>query len=264
MRHFLPHAAALVRLCRWLLIVSLLPLQMVAQAQSSDETWFLSTNMLTLDPSNRFVGSVIATNHSRDPIYVRTTVSRLELRDGQRVRLPDSTGALLAYPTEFVIQPGSSFTVRILSEPGRLPADAQSYYVRLSDVSNIALADEKAASGGLRGSYLLAFDTLVAVNRQPSIALTAGQFRLETRPDRTLWLTNLSTHHVYLDQGSSCASPQTYLVDCRAIPGFPRQSMLPGESIPVPDFATPHLGLMATAGLDQRRSRQSVLYLPHP
>ncbi len=226
--------------------------------------WSLSSNMVVLAPSNRFTTALVVTNPADRPLYVRTAVHALAVEDGRRQRRPETAGALRIYPAEFVVRPGGAVTVRLLADAGRLDGPGnQSFYATLTDVSRTVASGE---DGGVAQGISLAYDVLVSVNRQPAARLPADAFTLaggDGGASRPLRLSNRSGQHVMLNGGYRCADDQQALKDCQAIPAFPRQSMLPGETLDIPDVQAPFLGLWLFPSLDTT-GRSQALFIPRP
>lgn len=229
------------------------------------DTWSLQTSTMGLDSKNRFVGSLVVNNSATAPVYVRASAEQVIIHDGKRERRPVKDGALQVSPDEFFLAPGSAFTARIVADPQKMTADSQSYYVKFVDISNVK-ADEQQRRA-MQSAYLLGFEALVTVNRRAFPPLATGQFQLQpTASGYTL--TNDSGHHIYLDQGGLCPASKPELVRCKPLPEFPKQSMLPGETVPLSlKNLSPApgdlIGVLAYDGLNQG-DRAAVLYLPMP
>lgn len=228
----------------------------------TDDAWYLESNAISLDPSNRFIGTLTATNPSRSPVYVRVTVQKLDLLNNKRVRSTDGNSALRAFPAEFMLRPGESFPVRLLVDLENQSSNSQSYYVKLEDVSDVALAQNNA-KGSFGAGYLLAYEALVAVHKSPVDKLSREHFSLSLLPSGDFGLTNLSGQHIYLNRGDACPDSRTVLVECAPVIGFPRQTMLPNEMLTIPSFGSPVLGIIANAKLNAR-VRSSLIYLQSP
>ncbi|WP_153013064.1 hypothetical protein [Pseudacidovorax intermedius] len=229
------------------------------------ETWYLQTIMMNLDAKNRFIGTLVIHNTSNAPIYVKSSAEQVLVVDGKRERRPVQNGALQVYPEEFVLAPGNAFTARVVADPHKMTADSQSYYVKFVDISNIRADEQQRRS--MQSAYLLGFEALVTVNRRAFPPLATDQFQLQpTASGYTL--TNDSGHHIYLDQGGLCPASKPELVRCKPLPEFPKQSMLPGETVPLSlKSLSPApgdlIGVLAYDGLNQG-DRAAVLYLPMP
>lgn len=228
----------------------------------ADDSWFLESNAISLDPSNRFIGSLTATNPGRSPVYVRVTVEKLELKDNKRVRSVDSQSALRAFPSEFMLRPGESFPVRLLVNLAGQPSNSQSYYVKLEDVSNVALAKNNS-SGVVGAAFILAYEAMVSVHKSPIEKLLPEHFSLSRLASGEFGLTNLSGQHIYLNRGDACPDSKTALVECVPVIGFPRQTMLPDEMLKFPRFDAPFIGILANAKLNMR-VRSSLIHLQTP
>ena len=225
---------------------------------SKPDTWFLQTSMMTLDAGTRFVGGSVVSNTGSAPVYVRTSVEAVSIVGGERVRAVVPNGALRVYPEEFVLRPGDAFTARLVADPTQMSGDSQSFYVKFSDVSNTH--PDSKSSAGMQNGFLLAFEALVSVNKKTSSKLTSTDFAL-TREGNKHALINKSGRHVYLDRGNACPESKPMLVDCKDIPEFPRQSLLPGEAVSFAAVDDVFLGIMVFAGLNPR-DRAEILYIP--
>ena len=227
-----------------------------------DGGWFLESNMVNLDSSNRFIGNLVATNPGKGPIYLRVNVSRIQLVDGVRKVLPDADGALKAFPQEFVLRPAESFSIRLLADLSKMTNPSQSYYVNVADISNLR-PDLQTLKGALVGGYLIAYDAMVSIQRESIDSLTEAHFSLTQATDGMFSLKNLSGQHIYLNRGDACPNANTVLVNCSPVEKFPRQTMLPGETLSFPAFKAPVLGMLAYPKLNIRR-KASLLYLNSP
>jgi len=256
---------------RGLAIGALLPSIALAQtspngiATAPSDTWHLQTSMMNMDASTRFTASIVLNNPGESIVYVRSSAERVAIVDGERRRLPIPEGALRVYPEEFVLRPGEAFTARLVADPDRMAGVSASYYVKFVDSADIR-ADE-LGKGGVQSAYLLGFEALVTVNRTPVPRIGAAQLRLaRDEGDDVYALTNLSGRHLYLDRGGLCPPSRPMLVDCQAFPEFPRQSLLPDETVrfpitPLRPAAEDLVAVMVHAGLSQR-DRVEVVYLP--
>jgi hypothetical protein len=223
--------------------------------------------MMNVDASTRFVGSIVLNNPGQSAIYVHSSAEQVAIVDGTRRRTAIPDGALRVSPEEFVLRPGDAFTARLVADPGRIEGDAASYYVKFVDTADVHA--ERSGDGRMQSAYLLGFEALVTVNKTPVPRIDASRLRLD-RGERGdgYALKNLSGHHLYLDRGGVCPPGRPMLVDCRALPDFPRQSWLPNETV---QFAAPAIqpgpgdliGLLVLGGLDPR-DRADVVYLPVP
>lgn len=229
------------------------------------DTWHLQNNMMNLDASTRFVGSIVLNNPGDSMVYVRSSAQQVAMVQGERKRLPIPDGALRVYPEEFVLRPGEAFTARLVADPDRIDNDTASYYVKFVDISNVRAAE--LGDVDMHTAYLLGFEALVTVNKTPVPRIGVAQLQLtHDERDGGYALKNLSGHHLYLDRGGLCPPSKPMLVDCRVLPDFPRQSFLPEETVrfsasripPAPDEL---LGVLVYAGLNQR-DRADVVYLP--
>lgn len=224
--------------------------------------WYLGANMVGLDASNRFVSSIAATSESNEPIYIRASVTRVLLKDGQRIRAADAEGVLKISPAEFVLRPKETFRVRVFADGHKLGANSGSYYIKFEDVSHVKLANEDKQAG-LVGGTLFAYEALVNVNPNSTEELKSKDFSIVSLPSRKLALTNLSKQHIYLERGNACPEAATMLVECDAIADFPRQSMLPGETLFFNPVAKPYLVMLAQPKLNARtRANRIALSLP--
>jgi P pilus assembly chaperone PapD len=232
-----------------------------AQAAPGDN-WNIDPNVLTLDPGNRFVGNVVAINRSNSPVFVRATVTRVELGpDGQRRRAPADSGTLRVYPSEFALKPNEAFTVRLIANPALMSTKAESFYVKMVDVGEVGFSGAPPNAGAM--AVLLGFEALVAVNRERATReLPAAAFPVVAEGDKVK-LTNDSQRHIYLLEGYGCPNTSTFVVDCEKVAEFPRQSLLPGESVLLSAPATAFVTIALQPDLNATASRQ-VLYLPRP
>jgi hypothetical protein len=222
--------------------------------------WFLATSMTSLDVSNRFVGSLAATNASNEPIYIRASVTRVSLKDGHRIRADDVEGVLKVFPAEFLLRSRETFRVRIFADASKLGNSNASYYIKLEDVSRVKLAIEGKQAGLVSGT-LFAYEALVNVNPNATAELSSKDFSLKTLPSQKMALTNLSQQHIYLERGNACPEAATILVECDAIADFPKQSMLPGETLFFNSVAKPYLVMLAQPKLNAR-TRANRIALP--
>ena len=230
------------------------------KSSNSSSSWYLEKNYSALSPGNRYFDTIGVINKTNNSLYLRASIARLDLVSGERVTTADADDVILVSPDEFVVQPGGVFPVRILANPEKQVKDAQSYYIRLTDVSNLKTPDLGAvASTG----FLLAYEVLVTVNKSDLIPLSSASFELGTDPKKnnSLVLTSKATQHIYLDQGYACPDVKIKLIDCELIIGFPKQSLLPGESVVItyPGPMT-YLGLMAGIDLSFKAGAK-VFYL---
>jgi hypothetical protein len=213
--------------------------------------WYLDVNMLSLGPANKYVGRVVARNASDAPVHIQASVRRIELLDGKRKLIDDTSGVIGVFPQEFVLRPGEAFPVRLIANPAGVPGSAQSYYVRLQDVSKLqALKNGNSAAAA---GFLLAFDTLVAINKDKVLAPEPDQFAVRKRAAGGLEIVNNSGRHVYMNGGAACPGAATVYNDCESLVPFPRQSLLPGEALAVPDADAPFVALLVYPDLDVRR-----------
>jgi len=233
----------------------------LASPFADSKDWYLESNMLSLDASNRFVSTIAATNPSSSPLYIRATVTQVALKDGKRIRQEDAAGVLKISPAEFIIRPRETFRVRLLADPGKLDGASSSYYVKFEDMSQLRPAGDKHS--GLAAGYTLAYEALINVNKESLSSLTEKEFNLFKSTSGKLGLTNASKQHIYLDRGNACPDNKTLPVDCDVIPGFPKQTLLPGETVFFEASARPVLVVIAQPGLNLR-SRPSRVYLPLP
>ena len=222
------------------------------------DTWYVEQIMMTLDAASRFVGSSVISNPGSVPVYVRTSAERVAVVNGQRQRFPVDDGSLRVYPEEFVLRPGDSFTARIVSDPSKFQGDSQSFYIKFVDISDTK-AD--ASAPGIQNAFLLGFEVLVSVNKSAVPKFGSDQFKL-ARLGHDYELTNLTGHHLYLNGGGICPAGKPLLVDCKPVTNFPRQSLLPNETVKFPTTAEGNsIGILVSAGLNQR-DRAVMLYFP--
>lgn len=230
------------------------------------DTWYVQNSMLGLGAATRFVGGLVVSNPSASTVYVRTSVDRVAIVGGERRRLPVDNDVLRIYPEEFVLRPGDSFTARVVASPGAMPADSQSFYVKFTDISNTK--SDAGSPTGMQNAYLLAFESWVTVNRTPISRLTTDQFALGREGDNYT-LKNLSGRHLYLDRGGMCPASKPLLVECKAFTSFPRQSILPEETVRFPatvsgdDGKASYVGILVFGGLNHS-DRADSIYLPIP
>lgn len=234
----------------------------VSKNAGADGSWFLESNAVSLDPGNRFLGSLTATNPGSGPVFIRVTVERLDLANNQRVRSSEVNGALKAFPAQFMLRAGQSFPVRLLVDLSKQGEGSQSFYVKLEDVSN-TVAETDETKGMVGAAYLLAYEALVSVHKSPLNKLIPAHFALSRQANGAFGLTNLSGQHVYLNRGDACPDAKTLLVNCTSINGFPRQTMLPNETLVIPAIDAPVLGVLAYPKLNMR-SQPSLMYLDVP
>lgn len=229
--------------------------------------WYLDKNLIDMTPESRFVSQINLQNPGKTPVYVRATVKRIALGDdGQRQITADETGTLRVFPEEMVLPPGGGFSARLIVDTTKLTADAQSYYVRFEDVSQLHLA-EQSKSGALAAGFLLAYEAMVAVHRHPKNELNDKDIGFARNAKGQLALVNQSGQHIYLNRGYACPNNTQVLVECSEWPAFPRQTLLPGEAVPLgePGTATApaYLGLLAYPVLNSRR-QPNRFYKPVP
>jgi len=250
-----------MRLLR-LFLIFWMTLQVCSGSAWAAAEWYLESNMLSLDASNRYVGAIVASNSSNAPVYVRATVTQLGLKEGQRVRSKDEAAVLKVSPTEFVIKPRESFRLRLLADVSKLNGPNASYYVKLEDAS-LLIAQADPSRSGMASGFLLAYEALVNINTDAKTNLSEKDFSLKTAQAGKLALTNLSRQHVYLERGNACPDRQTLPVDCAAIADFPKQSLLPGETLLFSAATLPYLAILVQPKLNFR-IKPDRIYLPMP
>lgn len=219
-----------------------------SKSTESSSAWYLEKNYAALSSENRYFDTVAAINKTANILYLRASVARLDLVDGKRKTTPDTDEVILVSPDEFVVQPGESFPIRILANPEKQAKDAQSYYIRLTDVSNLKVPELGAANST---GFLLAYEILTTVNKSDLTPPSSSSFTLQgDLSKKTLLLTSKASQHMFLDQGYACPEVRKKLIDCELILGFPKQSLLPGESVVI-SYPGPleYLGLMAGSDL---------------
>lgn len=246
------------RLCQsWLgRLFAMLPLA-VASTLAFAQTWHIETASTLLEPANRYIGVLVATNRSDVPIYVRAKTFKILVENGKRRQSEDGTHMLSVYPAEFVLQPQSSFNVRLVANISKIEGPGQSFYVRLTDVSNIAARGQ----GGMSNGVLYAYDTLVAVSKTRSSILEPAAFAVLRDPAGGAALANQSLQHVFLQAGYRCGTDRQQLVDCEQMLPFPSQSLLPGEVLALPELSTPYFGLLLLPTMSAQ-SRPRALMIP--
>ena len=229
-------------------------------AWSAGTSWHLDKNYISLHADNRYFDTLEVVNESSEMLYIKASVSQLQTADGVRTTAPATAETLLVSPDEFVVRPGASFPVRVLANANAQSADSRSYYVRLTDVSKIREAELK---GGMVSGFAIAYEALTVVKKTPYESLAAGNFSVHAGPVAGDWvLNNLSGQHVFLSGGYECATDRQRLIDCAQILDFPRQSLLPGESVAFSArLSRPFLGLLVNADLGFRLPVKAV-YLP--
>lgn len=242
--------------CRWAWGL-LLCLSWPALAQ---QAWFMESSTMLLEPSNRFVATVVATNPTPQPIYVRTSVNALRVQDGRRERAPDSEQVISVYPAELVLHPGSSFAIRVVADARKLKDVGQSFYVKLRDVSQVGVDGEGSA---MMSSTLLAHEVLVAVSPRNTSALSPGALEVRRDGEGAWSLVNRSGQHVYVQGGHACADNRRALNTCAKVDAFPRQSVLVDEAIRIPPPDAPYLGVLLQPSL-HAQSRQQALLISVP
>jgi P pilus assembly chaperone PapD len=226
----------------------------------AQQAWYLESSTMLLEPANRYVATVVATNPTQQPIYVRTSVTALRVQDGRRERAPDAEQVISVYPAELVLHPGSSFALRVVADARKLKDAGQSFYVKLRDVSQ-AVADGQGSA--MMSSTLLAHEVLVAVSPRNTTALNAGVLELR-RDGEGLWaLVNRSGQHVYVQGGHACEDNRRALNTCTRIDAFPRQSVLVDEAIRIPAPQAPYLGVLLQPSL-HAQSRPQALFVSVP
>lgn len=251
--------------CFWTFIVLLvLAPSFSARAEQIDRRdvvswpeWYLDKNLIDMTPESRFVSQINLQNPGKTPIYVRATVKRIGLgENGQRQIATDDTGTLRVFPEEMVLPPGGGFAARLIVDTTKLTADAQSYYVRFEDVSQLHLA-EQSTSSALAAGFLLAYEAMVAVHRHPKSELSDKDIIFTRNTKGKLTLVNQSGQHIYLNRGYACPTNTQVLIECSEWPAFPRQTLLPGEAVtldePGAGAARAYLGLLAYPVLNSRR-----------
>lgn len=242
---------------RWL-SVTLLCLPVVAvQAQ---QAWYMESSMLLLEPSNRYVATVVATNPTPQPVYLRASTTALLAQDGRRERAPDSGPVLSVYPAEFVLHPNSSFAVRVVADARKLEGTNRSFYLKLRDVSNLVA---EGAGSAMATSTLLAHEVLVSVGARNAATVKPDMFVVR-RDDQGQWrLSNRSGQHVYLQGGYGCDNAQQSLNSCNMLRDFPRQSAVMDEELRIPAPNAPFLGVLLKPSLSQQSLPQALL-IPVP
>lgn len=223
--------------------------------------WYLESNMLSLDSSNRYIGVLAATNSSSTTKFLRVSVNQVMLKDGVRTRRNDEAGVLKVFPSEFVLRPKETFRVRLLGDAGKLISGNASYYVKFEDVSRLKL--DATNIDGAGAGFLVAYEALVNMSTEPAETLTNKDFIVSRLPSGRLEITNASKRHVYLERGNACPEVATMLVECDAIADFPKQSMLPGETLLFNPVAKPYLVMLVQPKLNSRiRATRIALPLP--
>lgn len=227
------------------------------------DSWNIDPNVLTLDPGNRFVGNIVAINRGASPVFVRATITRVELdAKGARQRASADQGPLRVYPSEFALRPNEAFTVRVIANPGLMAQKAESYYVKMVDVGEVGFSGVQPNAGAM--AVLLGFEALVAINRERAPREMPATSLAVTSADGALRIGNRSQRHIYLLEGFACPNARTFTTECEKIADFPRQSMLPDESVAIKgSVGSPFLALTFQADLNATAQRQ-LLYLPNP
>lgn len=203
------------------------PFALAEFGQAAGESWYLSTNQIALRPANRYFASIDVSNDSAEPVYVRSSVDRLTLIRGERVRTKDIDQSLTISPDEFVVPPKSSVSVRVFAKPG-IQADAtnQSYYVTLEDASRTQALREGSNTG-----FILAYDFLVAVAPLIDPPPQSKDFQVNQIEGIHYTFSNNSGRHIFVDDAYACINMNQRLVDCQQLLKFPKQSLLPMESL---------------------------------
>ncbi|MFN7571872.1 MAG: hypothetical protein ACK5TK_10550 [Betaproteobacteria bacterium] len=227
------------------------------------DSWNIDPNVITLDPGNRFVGNIVAINRGASPVFVRATITRVELdANGARQRAPAEQGPLRVYPSEFALRPNEAFTVRVIANPGVMTHKAESFYVKMVDVGEVGFSGAQPNAGAM--AVLLGFEALVAVNRERSPRELPATSLAVSRAEGVLRITNRSQRHVYLLEGFGCPNARTFTTECEKIADFPRQSMLPDESVTIKAaVGSPFIALAFQPDLNATSQRQLV-YLDNP
>lgn len=204
------------------------PLAPLDSALAKGESWYLSTNQIALQATNRYFASISVINDSAEPVYIKSAIERISLKEGERIRSPDTEQSLTISPDEFVLPPKSSVVVRVFSKPGmEINSSNQSYYVKLEDVSRTETLREGSNTG-----FVLAYEFLVSVAPRIDPVPQSKDFQITQVSDAHYIFKNKSNRHIYLDDGFACADNSQPLVECQKIEKSPKQSLLPQESVP--------------------------------
>ena len=242
------------------LVALLIAGTLAAAVAAPMDSWYLSRNQMALNAGNRYYSTLNVTNDTNEPVYIRSSVDQLALVEGKRVRTMDTEQSLTISPEEFVIAPKRSVELRIFAKPG-LQANVtnQSYYVNLTDASHT-----QAVGSGAHTGFILSYDFLVSVAPPIDMAPKASDFVITTLEDsHTYRVTNGSTRHIFFSDVYACGNTTQELVDCQLLKDFPKQTLLPFESIEFKSTADMKvLGILMFDDLNmrglQRVFRQSV------
>lgn len=224
----------------------------------ADGAWYIDANVVNLAPFNRFTSTVNLVNPGTRPLYIRSSVAALQVEQGERKLLQDVSGDVVrVFPSQLVLRPGQSFTVRLLGVADKLPRDSSSYYVKFVDVSNVHA--EELDGGAVVMSTLLGYEVLLNANTENPKTLKADALVLQARSDGAATLTNRSGQHIFLREGRSCPDEKTAFLECTPLANFPIQSMLPGEILRFNGMTKPFLGLLAVPALSEQVAPAALL-----
>lgn len=235
---------------RWVWAAMCLPASALAQ-----QAWYMESSTLLLEPSNRYVTTVVATNPTSQPIYLRASTTALRTKEGRRERAPDSEQVLSVYPAEFVLHPNSSFAVRVVADARKLNGVNQSFYVKLRDISHLAA---EGTGSAMAASTVLAHEVLVAVGARNAVGLTPEMFDVGRDAQGQWRLKNRSGQHVFLQGGYACQDARQTLDRCRKLSGFPRQSALMDEETRIPAPNAAYLGVLLLPSLGPQSQPQAL------
>lgn len=213
---------------RRLFATGLLCMLVASIGAATTDSWYLNKNQVALNANNRYYSTINVANDTNEPVYIKTNVDQLALVDGKRVRTSDTEQSLTISPEEFVIAPRRTVELRVFAKPGLTAATSnQSYYVNLMDASQT-----QAQTSGAHTGFILSYDFLVSVAPPIDQSLKATDFVI-SRLDEPLTyrVTNGSSRHIFFSDVYACEDTRQELVECRLLKDFPKQTLLPAESI---------------------------------
>lgn len=232
-----------------LILVWGVPFHAKSQTTTSNDSWYIEGNMLTLSSANRYLGTVIVSNPTRTPVYVTSSVESLTLGVSGRQRSAEGIEAIRVYPERFVLRPGETFSVRIAAQADKVSRDSQSFYVRLTDASNV---DDAEAGSGLTSAFMIGYDVMVAVDNTGGASLDGRRLVWRQLSSGAQVLENRTGRHVYLESVSACPDVVNRLDQCTVIKNAPKQSLLPDETVAMPGTDAEKLGIQLRRTLNAK------------
>ena len=219
----------LIRLSRYSknLPIVLLGICLHQTSWAVDEGWYLTRNQMSLNAGNRYFSTLNVVNNTGEPVYLKSRVDKLSLENGERKRSPDTDQGLTLSPEEFVLPPRKSVELRIFAKPGLQSSVSQSYYANLTDVSSAHSLNSGANTG-----FLLSYDFMVAVAGVIDQPIKAENFTITSVDGAKVYaIRNESGRHIFLGESYACENTKQPLVECTQLNDFPKQSLLPAESL---------------------------------